>query len=77
MSEPDETSIDAPVHEHAIRSLAVETRVSVERVGSLYAVELERLTVGARIKDYIPVLIARRVRQMLREQRDATPAAQT
>jgi len=66
--------LNDPVHAHAIEALAVETRAPLERVGNLYAVELERLTVGARIRDYLPVLISRRVRDILREQRDTTPA---
>jgi hypothetical protein len=71
---PDTPFLNEPVHVHAIHALAVETRLPVERVGNLYAVELERLTAGARVKDYLPVLISRRVRQILREQQDATPA---
>ena len=67
-------SLNEPVHAHAIEALADETRAPLERVGGLYVVELERLMPGARIKDYLPVLISRRVRQILREQADVTPA---
>jgi hypothetical protein len=75
MFDPAEpSSLDEPVHAHAIQALAVETRLPLERVGNLYAVELKRLLPGARIKDYLPVLISRRVRQILREQPDTTPA---
>jgi hypothetical protein len=69
MSQPKESALSEPAHVHAIRALAVETRQPVERVGNVYAVELERLSSGARIKDYLPVLISRRVRQILREPR--------
>lgn len=66
MSHPKQTALSEPVHLHAIHALADETRLPVERVGSVYAVELERLLAGARIKDYLPVLVSRRVRRILR-----------
>ncbi len=76
MSDPEQSVLSEPVHLHAIRALAVETRLPVERVGNVYAVELARLVQGARIKDYLPLLVSRRVRQILREQRDAAQPAQ-
>lgn len=69
MSSSKQSAPIEPVHEHAIRALAVETRLPLERVGRVYVVELERLMVGARIKEYLPVLTSRRVRQILSEQR--------
>jgi len=66
--------LDDPVHAHAVRALAVEARLPVERVGDLYAVELRRLVTGARVRDFLSVLASRRVRQILRE-RPAPPQA--
>lgn len=60
-------SLNDRVHAHAIEALAIETQLPVERVGDVYAAELERLMVDARIKEYLPVLTSRRVRQILRE----------
>ena len=68
MSDSIPSSVDDPVHKHAIHALAEETRLPVERVGTLYAVELAQLTADARIKDYLPILISRRVRVILLDQ---------
>jgi len=61
-------SVNDPVHKHAIQALALETRLPVERVGTVYASELAQMTNGARVNDYLPILISRRVRVILREQ---------
>ena len=60
--------MDDPIHTSAIQALAVEARLPVDRVSDVYGAELERLMVDARIKDFLPVLLSRRVRQILREQ---------
>jgi hypothetical protein len=58
------TSADAE-----IESLARETGVPVEVVQQIYASEREKLERTARIKTYVPVLIHRQVKALLREQR--------
>jgi hypothetical protein len=68
MSSSNLPSVEDPIHKHAIQALALETSQPVERVGSVYAVELAQMTIDARIKDYLPILISRRVRVILREQ---------
>jgi uncharacterized protein DUF3562 len=50
-----------------IELLARETQVPRELVESLYASERTRLERTARIKTYIPLLIHRRVKALLRE----------
>lgn len=68
-SESDEfinqpTSADAQ-----IESLARETDMPVELVQRIYTAERAKLERTARIKTYVPVLIHRQVKAMLREQR--------
>jgi hypothetical protein len=50
-----------------IELLARETHAPLELVESLYASERTRLERTARIKTYIPLLIHRRVKALLRE----------
>jgi len=52
-----------------IESLARETDMPLERVQELYTIEREKLERTARIKTYVPVLIHRHVKALLREQR--------
>jgi len=65
--------LNDPVHTYAIEVLAAEVRLPPERVAEVYAAELERLMVGARIEDYLPVLTSRRVKQILRGQAAGQP----
>lgn len=52
-----------------ICELASASGVPVEIVERLYATEIERLTRGARIKEFVPVLAANNVRRQLRDLR--------
>jgi Protein of unknown function (DUF3562) len=52
-----------------IESLARETDMPVEVVEQIYTSEREKLERTARIKTYVPVLIHRQVKALLREQR--------
>jgi Protein of unknown function (DUF3562) len=52
-----------------IESLARETDMPVELVHEIYTVERAKLEGTARIKTYVPVLIHRHVKALLREQR--------
>jgi hypothetical protein len=58
------TSADAE-----IESLARETDTPVELVQQIYTSERAKLERTARIKTYVPVLIRRQVKAILREQR--------
>jgi len=63
-------SITRPTNADAeIESLARETGMPVELVQKLYASERAKLERTARIKTYVPVLIHRQVKALLREQR--------
>jgi hypothetical protein len=63
-------SLNGPVGADAeIESLARETEMPVELVQGIYAIERARLERTARIKTYVPVLIHRHVKALLREQR--------
>jgi hypothetical protein len=52
-----------------IESLARETDTPVELVQQIYTSERAKLERTARIKTYVPVLIRRQVKALLREQR--------
>jgi hypothetical protein len=56
---------DSKHHQDAIRRLADSLGTPLETVQSLYERELERITPEARIKDYLAVLISRRVKDQL------------
>jgi hypothetical protein len=63
-------SVDRPTDAEAeIESLARETDMPVELVQEIYASERAKLEQTARIKTYVPVLIHRHVKALLREQR--------
>jgi hypothetical protein len=63
-------SVDSPANADAeIESLARETDMPVELVQEIYRTEHARLERTARIKTYVPVLIHRHVKALLREQR--------
>jgi hypothetical protein len=50
-----------------IELLARETRVPLEIVATIYTSERNKLERTARIKTYVPVLLHRRVKALLRE----------
>jgi hypothetical protein len=52
-----------------IESLARETDMPVELVHEIYNAERAKLEETARIKTYVPVLVHRHVKALLREQR--------
>ncbi len=63
-------SADRPTDADAeIDSLARETDMPVEVVQQIYHSERAKLERTARIKTYVPVLIHRQVKALLREQR--------
>ncbi|WDD94148.1 DUF3562 domain-containing protein [Burkholderia sp. FERM BP-3421] len=49
-----------------VQSIAAETRVPPETVSRLYEETLAQYSEGARIHDYLAVLVAKRVRENLR-----------
>jgi|GEM_PF-2119065 len=55
------------IHLKAIKLLAHEYECPFERVKRAYELEFDRLQTGAKLRDYLPVLVARRVRQKLNE----------
>ena len=52
-------------HLKAMHSLAEELHTPFEQVKQTYESEFDRLQSGAKLRDYLPVLTARRVRQAL------------
>jgi len=59
-----------PQHlESDIELLARETAMPIETVHEIYSIEHAKLEQIARIKTYVPVLIRRRVKELLQNQR--------
>jgi len=52
-----------------ISGIATEEGVSIEMVEELYRRELERLGIGARIVDFLPVLAVNNLKRQLRDRR--------
>jgi len=68
-----EQSVNRPVNVDAeIQSLARETDMPVELVQEIYTSERAKLELTARIKTYVPVLIHRHVKALLRVHRAAS-----
>jgi len=65
----DETVNRPPNADAEIESLARETAMPVELVQEIYTSERAKLEKTARIKTYVPVLIHRHVKALLREHR--------
>lgn len=56
-------------HQNAVIGLAADEHLPVELVADAYRRELHELEESARIRQYLPVLATRRVRQRLRGHR--------
>lgn len=75
MSSLSERGRETARHERAINSLRDRTGAPLAEVRSLFAQELSRLEPGARVRSYLAVLTASKVRAMLRRRlRHARPA---
>jgi Protein of unknown function (DUF3562) len=57
------------LHESAIETLANETQMPRDVVANLYRAELSNLESGASIKQFLPLIVSRRVIQRLRVHR--------
>jgi hypothetical protein len=66
MNSPSEPGKEAARHERAISSLHVRTGAPLVEVRRLFAQELSRLELGAKVRSYLSVLTVRNVRAMLR-----------
>ena len=70
-----EGSNEAARHEHAITSLSVRTGTSPAEVRALFARELARLELRAKVRTYLSVLTTSNVRAMLPAK--GNPSAET
>jgi hypothetical protein len=71
MSSLFEPGKEAVRHERAMSALCDRTGAPLTKVRSLYAQEFSRLELGAKVRSYLEVLTARKVRAILR--REHTP----
>ncbi|MHB8453763.1 MAG: DUF3562 domain-containing protein [Acidiferrobacterales bacterium] len=54
------------LHQHVIHAIATEIGLPDGTVGPLYETELEKLKASARIMEYLPLLIRRKVTETLK-----------
>ena len=54
--------------QHAIERLAHETHTGIAKVQEIFLIEYERLSVGAHIKSFLPLLASNSVRTILDRQ---------
>ena len=66
MTSLSERGKEAARHERAINSLRDRTGASIAEVRGLFAQELSRLELGAKVRSYLAVLTASKVRALLR-----------
>ena len=57
--------IEKRLHLRAIKILSANAGLSADRVERLYEIVLHRLKGEAKIKDFLPILVSRRVRYLL------------
>lgn len=55
------------LHESAIESLVQETTLPKEAIAELYDAELAALEPNATVKQFLPLIVSRRVREWIRE----------
>ena len=61
-------------HQFAIQRLARDLEIPKKEIEDLYHVLLEELNKTARIRDFISVLVSRRVKELLHHKRDKQAA---
>ncbi len=57
---------DRMKHQHVIERLAEEIHRPVQEIAPLYEDILTQLQVNARIKDFLPILVSKNVKQLLK-----------
>lgn len=60
-----ENEAEEKLHRNSIQTLARETSIPEEALISLYESVFERLKSHARIKDFLPILVSREVKEIL------------
>ena len=72
---PSESVADSFRPGNAVITLAGDMRISVDRLHKIYSFLLERLSKEAIIRDYLPILVMKKVKNLLRnriEENDGT-----
>ena len=62
----DNTALTS-THRNAVNALADHLGISIEDVHRLYCIVLARLAKEAKIKDYLPIFVSRRVRYLIQK----------
>jgi len=69
-----ENELEQRLHERAIEKLSRDIGRPVPEIRSVYETMLGRLREGARIKEYLVVLVSRNVKEMMRSDRQGERA---
>jgi len=62
----DDNDVEWAKHQDTIDHLARESGLPVGEIGRIYEAELHRLKADARVKDYLPVLLIRKVKDTIK-----------
>ncbi len=65
-SVPNNAALNS-AHRNAIKALADHLGIAVEDVYRLYCIVLNRIAKEAKIKDYLPILVSRRVSYLIQK----------
>ncbi len=68
-----ENEKEEKLHLNAIRSIAKETGFPEEDVGFVYETALEKLREHSKIRDFLPILVKREVKDMLLKSIESGP----
>jgi hypothetical protein len=61
-----EDEAEKTLHARAIKTLARDLKSPEAQISQIYELELEKLKVDARVKEFLTVLVSRRIREILR-----------
>jgi Protein of unknown function (DUF3562) len=66
LNDLNDEATQTSTHLRAIEFLAGKSHTPVDQIGKIYQRELAQLKVGARVKDFLPILTIRKVRATFR-----------
>lgn len=67
MEDSYEDETERKQHSNAIEMLARDLGISVDEMSQLYETELKKLKQDATIKDFLTVIVSRRVREIIKK----------
>jgi Protein of unknown function (DUF3562) len=68
------SDLNQPKHQLAIEALSSEFDVAVDDMAAMYEEQLAIMESGARVREYIPILLRRKIQDILSRRQTATSA---